>query len=839
LVREAQKGDDLSFSELVRLYQDIAVAYAASILGDYQLAEDAAQEAFVEAHRALSSLREPAAFAAWFRTIIFKHCDRLTRRKSHPVTGLDSALGIASPLGSPQDSLELRETQTSVWNAIATLSDTEREVVLLYYMGEHSHAAIGAFLSITTNAVKTRLYSARKRLRRQMGNIEENLNAARPSSDDAFADKVQRMIRPEALSTNDRLFWSPGIGADVWEMFCAAITGDLGTIKRLLDKDPSLARSHYEYRTPLHFAVRDNQLEVAAYLIEHGASFSFGNVLEDARDRGLVEMQKLLESALARPRDSAPRGEAIAAAIRERDIGKVRTLLDAEPELVHATDERTNQPIHWAVMTRQLDMIDELVSRGADINAQRGDGARPIQLTNGDYTYRGWRDVSRDWPTSPREVLAHLRARGADCDICTASYIGDLNRVRELLDQDPSLANRPSDYVTYYACSGTPLRNTAAGGHLEIVRLLLEHGADPNLPEEHIAPRGHALHSAVCNGHIEIVRLLLEHGAYPNVEIESSADTLSAALGAAGYSTERNQAMVDLLCSYGASRSVHLLAYSNDLQTAAAVFAANPALADDPDALGNAAHHEGFIRLMLRYEPGLPRRRSIGGKTREITELLFRHGMDPNKPNWLRITPLHYFAESGDVENAAVFIEHGANLNARDEEHCSTPLGWAARCGKTRMVEFLLRRGANPNLADDPQWATPLQCATRRGHNEIVRMLTDYEKTGALPSHSMEEYEQVASDLLESLHSGDDAAFGRLLTHFPQLKRPLTWDQPPAAVRVQRLRRFALDRLGRGPDSGPDSVNESDILTLADAQLLVARSQGFESWAQLTKHLEE
>jgi uncharacterized protein len=835
LVRAAQAGDDLSFAELVRLYQDMAVAYATSILKDYQLAEDAAQEAFVEAHRALPSLREPAAFSAWFRSIIFKHCDRLTRRKSHPVTGLDLALEIASPLRSPQDNLELRETQTAVWNAIATLSETEREVVLLYYMGEHSHAAIATFLNVTNDAVKTRLYSARKRLRKQMGQIEENLNAARPSSDQKFAEKVQRMIRPEALTKNDHLFWSPGIGADVWDMFCAAITGDLDTIKRLLDKDPSLARSNYEYRTPLHFAVRENQLEVAAYLIEHGATFSFGNVLEDARDRGLVEMEKLLEAALARPHGTAPKGEAIAEAIREPDIAKVRSLLDATPELVHAPDERTNQPIHWAVMTRQLDMIDELLARGADINAQRGDGARPIQLTNGDYMYRGWRDVPRDWPTGPREVLNHLRAGGADCDICTASYIGDLERVRELLDQDPSLANRPSDYVSYYACSGTPLFNAAAAGHLEIVKLLLEHGADPNLPEEHIAPRGRALHSAVCNGHIEIVKLLLEHGAYPNVEIESSADTLSAALGAAGYSTERNQAMVDLLCSYGASRSVHLLAYCNDLQTAAAVFAANPALADDPDALGNAAQHEGFVRLMLRYQPELPKRRSIGGKTREITEMLFRHGMDPNKPNWLRIAPLHYFAESGDVENAAIFIDHGADLNARDEEFCSTPLGWAARRGKTRMVEFLLQRGAKPNLPDVPPWATPLQWAIRRGHQEIVRMLREYEKTGSLPGHSVEEYEAVARDLFDSWDSGDDAALERVIAHFQLDRRPLTWDQPSPAVRVQRLRRFALDRLGRGPDSG----NESDLLTLADAQYLVARSHGFESWAELVKRIEK
>jgi ankyrin repeat protein len=616
-------------------------------------------------------------------------------------------------------------------------------------------------------------------------------------------------------------------------MFCAAIRGDLEAIKRLLARDPSLARSQYEYRTPLSFAVRENQLAVAAFLLEHGATFAFGELLEMASDRGYAEMHRLLATALGISPDPAADGEVLAAAIRARDLARVRHLLASTPALVHAKDTRNNQPIHWAVMTRQIDMIDALLAHGADINAPRKDGARPLQLSNGDYHFRGWRDVPRDWPTTPADVRVHLRARGAYVDICTACFMGDLERVRELLDRDPALANRPSDYVTYYACSGTPLRNAASAGHVEIVQLLLRCGADPNLPEEYIAPRGHALHSAVCNGHLEIVRLLLEHGAYPSVEVESSADTLSAALGACGYATERNQPMVDLLCSYGAARPVHLLAYCHDLQTAAAVFAANPALADNPDALGSAAQHEGFLRLMLRYQPDLPKRRSVGGKTREITELLFRHGMDPNRPNWLHITPLHQFAESGDVENAAVFLDHGAELNARDEEFCSTPLGWAARCGQTRMVEFLLRRSARPSAPDDPPhlaWATPLQWAIRRGHDEIVRLLTEFEITGSLPARNVEQYDTLAHSLVEAFGSGDEAAMQRVMDHF-HLRRPLTWDQPSSDVRRARLRRGVRERLGVPSDPG----KERDALPLADARRLVARSLGFKDWDPLVR----
>ena len=110
---------------------------------------------------------------------------------------------------------------------------------------------------------------------------------------------------------------------------------------------------------------------------------------------------------------------------------------------------------------------------------------------------------------------------------------------------------------------------------------------------------------------------------------------------------------------------------------------------------------------MLRYRPDLARRVAVAGKTRELTELLFQHGMNPSQPDWLEATPLHHFARKGDVENAMIFLAHGADLHARDDELRSTPLGWAAKFGKLEMVAMLLSRGARQTCPTTPPGRPP------------------------------------------------------------------------------------------------------------------------------------
>ncbi len=626
------------------------------------------------------------------------------------------------------------------------------------------------------------------------------------------------VTQPDALKSEGPLVWSPGRGVDVWALFQACVAGDLGIVRSLLDRDPSLARCQHAYRTPLYFAVRENHLDIVALLFERGAD-PLGLAVDDslveiARDRGHRELEDFLQKTLADRFGAGSAGESVASAIRERDLNRVRELLDADPDRAHAGDGRSNQPIHWAVMTRQLDLIDFLLARGASIDARRSDGARPIHLTNGDYHYRGWRDVPATATTTPDEVYRHLVERGAEVDLGMAAAKGDGERVRALVEEDPSRVNRVAEYGSYYLGCGAPLKNAAAAGQLEIARYLLEHGADPNLPEEGIAPQGHALYSAVAEGHFEIARLLLEHGANPNAAVESSADVLSRAIGLG------DKAMVDLLCAHGAARPIHLLAYYDDLQTAAAVFAANPTLADDPEALENTAS-EAFVRLLLRHQPDLPKKVTVA-KDPATTALLFRHGMDPSRRDWLGGTPLHDFARKGRLEDAALFLEQGADLDARDEVLRSTPLGCAAKFGKIRMVEFLLRRGARIRLPDDPPWATPLAWAERRGHVGIASLLRHHAQWGVLPrSFGMDHYESLAADWITAYDSGDTEALERLAAHF-QIDRVPT----PAEARQDLNRRIPR-------------LKESGTLAAQEARTLVAALHGFKEWSDLGRHVSD
>ena len=195
-LEQAKEGDVDGFAVLVERFQDMAVGYSHSILGDFHLAEDAAQEAFLEAYPNLHKVYGPEAFPGWFKRIVVKHCDRILRRKTITATRLEGADQVVASDGNPQLAAEARELQAVIHEAVESLPPTTRTAVTLLYISDYSHREICEFLGIPVTTLKSRLHRGRKQLQERMiGMVEEDLRQNRPSNDKAFVNGVRSGLR--------------------------------------------------------------------------------------------------------------------------------------------------------------------------------------------------------------------------------------------------------------------------------------------------------------------------------------------------------------------------------------------------------------------------------------------------------------------------------------------------------------------------------------------------------------------------------------------------------------------------------------------------------------------
>jgi RNA polymerase sigma factor (sigma-70 family) len=185
-----------AFGELVIRFQDMAFACAFAVLGDVYLAQDTAQEAFVVAWQKLSQLREPAAFAGWFKRIVLTQCNRLTRCKRLQLVPLEHDVRSSIDPG-PHAAAERNDLLTKVLQAISALPEKERLVTTLFYINGYTQADIGDFLEVPVSTVNKRLYSARQRLKSNVvEQFKSDLQQQRPSRNASFSDEVNTKLRP-------------------------------------------------------------------------------------------------------------------------------------------------------------------------------------------------------------------------------------------------------------------------------------------------------------------------------------------------------------------------------------------------------------------------------------------------------------------------------------------------------------------------------------------------------------------------------------------------------------------------------------------------------------------
>ena len=162
LVLSAQRGELEAFSELVRRHQRRAYAVARAIVTTHEDAEDAVQDAFLHAYRALHRFLPDQAFGAWLHRIVANaSLDITRRRKVRDADDLPET--IASPFRDPAESDELRRL---LRDALARLPERQRSVIVLHDVEGFKHSEIGKLLGIPEGTARSDLHYARSALRR-------------------------------------------------------------------------------------------------------------------------------------------------------------------------------------------------------------------------------------------------------------------------------------------------------------------------------------------------------------------------------------------------------------------------------------------------------------------------------------------------------------------------------------------------------------------------------------------------------------------------------------------------------------------------------------------------
>ena len=312
-----------AFTQLVLRYQDIAFATALSMLGDFALAQDTVQEAFLAAYLNLSSLRAPDAFAAWMRQVVRHHAARVLRKRR-----LDARLGDGN-CGQDLDplvSFESREDLRRILEAIDALPAIEREITILYYLRDRTQKEVAALVDLPVTTVNSRLHAARGRLK---GELLPMIKAMLPprALPRTFAERVGEIIRvradrlPETLaglgasqSTNPAI----ETGIKVLDLLCPipeggsiGVFGDMYVGKLVLIDELTRNLARGQSSVPIFIFVRDpDEVELVERLTENSIDKlpAVFLALDDATEPARRQAEASLDVTIYMSQDLIDRG---------------------------------------------------------------------------------------------------------------------------------------------------------------------------------------------------------------------------------------------------------------------------------------------------------------------------------------------------------------------------------------------------------------------------------------------------------------------------------------------------------------------------------------------------
>ncbi len=160
---QAQKGSSEAFTKLVEAYQRPVFNLCYRMLGNAGDAEDAAQETFLRAYKSMKRYDNRHPFPTWLLSIAAHYCiDQIRKRRMNFVSMEEMAgVELSEDAPGPEATLSRVEEQRRIRALLGNLDPVDRAAVVMYYWYDFSYEEIGAALSLTVSAVKSRLHRAR------------------------------------------------------------------------------------------------------------------------------------------------------------------------------------------------------------------------------------------------------------------------------------------------------------------------------------------------------------------------------------------------------------------------------------------------------------------------------------------------------------------------------------------------------------------------------------------------------------------------------------------------------------------------------------------------------
>ncbi len=465
-------------------------------------------------------------------------------------------------------------------------------------------------------------------------------------------------------------------------------------------------------------------------------------------------------------------------------------------------------------------------------------------------------------------------------ELLSAANRGDALRAGQLLDDYPEIINQRGMLGGY-----TGARTALHFGvhHHDVVRLLLERGADPNICDD--GDDAMPLHFAAERGDLRIVRLLIEHGADPVGE--GTGHLLNVLGWAVCFDYAYHEEVARYLLANGATHTIHTAVAMGDVEAIRELATLSP---EDLDRqMDRTNRHRRPLHLAVaKKQPG-------------SLATLLALGADAEAEDAAGMTPLDQAAVSGEIEMAQLLIDNGArvrlpaavalerhdeiaqilaenpdclrpggrwarliiraserapapvieslvrggaSVHVRDDHRTSvdgthgyTALHAAAFHGNADAARMLLRHGANPMDREDKYWGTPAGWAAFAGHIALRDMILDAPAIDIFDA-ILYRSDRIA-ETLDRDPSALDRVFGEYVTGADMAAKP--WLDPawtPIAFAVANGQldavRVLVDR-GADPsfkDSSGRSLSEiasanghADIATMLDQHVAEAASR--------------